>query len=123
MSSKVFGYLLAWNAMLSKIENGRIKAQLQADQGNSKASEYMQVLASLTEFLETDAAAYQMLLVSLVPYLPKMKKIQPDLFKNEIRDFVPEYCNPKDSKQTQILCLATLINFMKSFPSLGRKFY
>ena len=123
MSSKVFGYLLAWNAMLSKIENGRIKAQLQADQGNNKASEYMQVLASLTEFLETDAAAYQMLLVSLVSYLPKMKKIQPDLFKNEIRDFVPEYCNPKDSKQTQILCLATLINFMKSFPSLGRKFY
>lgn len=28
MSSKVFGYLLAWNAMLIKIENGRIKAQL-----------------------------------------------------------------------------------------------
>lgn len=45
------------------------------------------------------------------------------MFKNEIRDFVPEYCNPKDSRHTQILCLVTLINFMKSFPSLGRKFY
>jgi len=28
MSNKVFGYLLAWNAMLLKIENGRIKSQL-----------------------------------------------------------------------------------------------
>ena len=28
MSNKVFGYLLAWNAMLAKIEYGRIKAQL-----------------------------------------------------------------------------------------------
>jgi hypothetical protein len=83
----------------------------------------MQVLAALTEFLETDASAYQMLLISLVPFLPKIKKMQQDMFKNEIKEFVPEYCNPKDSRQTQILCLVTLINFMKSFPSLGRKFY
>ena len=76
MSNKVFGYLLAWNAMLLKIENGRIKSQLQAEQGNSQASDYMQVLAALTEYLETDASAYQMLLVSLVPYLPKIKKMQ-----------------------------------------------
>jgi len=31
MSNKVFGYFLAWNAMLLKIENGRIKSQLQAE--------------------------------------------------------------------------------------------
>jgi hypothetical protein len=83
----------------------------------------MQVLSALTEFLETDPSAYQMLLVSLVPYLPKIKKMSQEMFKNEIRDFVPEYCNPKDSRHTQIMCLVTLINFMKSFPSLGRKFY
>jgi hypothetical protein len=28
LNPKVFGYLLAWNAMLIKIENGRIKSQL-----------------------------------------------------------------------------------------------
>jgi hypothetical protein len=26
MNNKVFGYLLAWNAMLHKIEHGRIKS-------------------------------------------------------------------------------------------------
>ena len=45
------------------------------------------------------------------------------MFKNEISKFSPEYCNPKDSEQTKTFCLVTLINFMKSFPSLGRKFY
>jgi len=34
----------------------------------------MQVLSALTEFLETDSSIYQMLLVSIVPYLPKIKK-------------------------------------------------
>lgn len=28
MNNKVYGYLLAWNAMLMKIEQGRIKSQL-----------------------------------------------------------------------------------------------
>ena len=28
MNNKIFGYLLAWNAMLMKIEQGRIKSQL-----------------------------------------------------------------------------------------------
>jgi len=32
MSNKVFGYLLAWNTTLSKIENGRIKASLSGDE-------------------------------------------------------------------------------------------
>lgn len=31
MNNKVFGYLLAWNAMLAKIEHGRIKAQLSGE--------------------------------------------------------------------------------------------
>lgn len=70
MSNKVFGYLLAWNAMLAKIEQGRIKAQLSGD----KYTEYLQVLSALTELLETDGTTYQMMLVSLVPYLPKIAK-------------------------------------------------
>jgi len=38
MNNKVFGYLLAWNAMLSKIEQGRIKAQLSNEtNGQSQA--------------------------------------------------------------------------------------
>lgn len=28
MNSKIYGYFLAWNAMLIKIEQGRIKSQL-----------------------------------------------------------------------------------------------
>jgi hypothetical protein len=31
MNNKVFGYLLAWNAMLHKIEHGRIKAAMAGD--------------------------------------------------------------------------------------------
>jgi len=30
MNNKVYGYLLAWNAMLTKIEQGRIKSTLMA---------------------------------------------------------------------------------------------
>ena len=28
MNSKIYGYMLAWNAMLLKIEHGRMKSQL-----------------------------------------------------------------------------------------------
>jgi len=35
MNNKVFGYLLTWNAMLLKIEHGRIKAQLQSEISNT----------------------------------------------------------------------------------------
>lgn len=31
MNQKIFGYFLAWNALLQKIDNGRIKCQLQQD--------------------------------------------------------------------------------------------
>jgi hypothetical protein len=48
MSTKIFGYLLAWNAMLTKIEFGRIKAQLQ-NQGHP----YIEVLTALTDYLES----------------------------------------------------------------------
>lgn len=73
MNNKVFGYLLAWNATLLKIEHGRIKATL-ASEVSGTSSDYLKVLGALTELLETDATTYQMMLVSLVPYLPKVPK-------------------------------------------------
>ena len=45
-----------------------MKAQLM------NASQYQAVLASLTEYLEANAPIYEMLLVSLVNYLPIVKK-------------------------------------------------
>ena len=68
MNNRIFGYLLAWNAMLAKIEQGRIKVQL------AQETTYAGVLASLTEYLETNSPIYEMLLVSLVPFFPIMKK-------------------------------------------------
>ena len=38
------------------------------------ASQYQAVLASLTEYLESNSPIYEMLLVSLVNYLPIVKK-------------------------------------------------
>lgn len=116
MNNHVFGYLLAWNATLLKIEHGRIKATL------NENGEYLKVLGALTETLETDSTIYQMMLVSLVPYLPRYGK-KPQDFVKEFASFSPEYCELKDTFQTKLLCLTSLINFMKSFPSLGRKFY
>ena len=117
MNNRLFGYLLAWNAMLAKIEHGRIKVQL------SKETAYASVLSSLTGFLETNSPIYEYLLVSLVPFFPIMKKNLQDTYSMELASFQPEYCELNSSKQTRLLCLYSLINFMKSFPSLARKFY
>lgn len=68
MNNKIYGYLLAWNAMLKKIEEGRIKSQLMTE------TQYQAVLASLTDYLEANSPIYEMLLVSLVPYLPIVTK-------------------------------------------------
>jgi len=117
MDNKVFGYLLGWNAMLSKIEQGRIKSQLSAQ------TQYSRVLASLTEHLESNAAVYQQLLVAIVPYLPRMNKGLQNSYNSDLAAFAPEYCDINSERSSRLFCLQTLINFMKSFPSLGRKFY
>lgn len=42
MNNKVFGYLLAWNATLLKIENGRIKASLLSEiAGQTTSVQYL----------------------------------------------------------------------------------
>ena len=117
LSNKLFGYLLAWNAMLAKIEQGRIKVQLSGE------TTYAHVLASLTGYLESNSPIYEMLLVSLVPFFPMMKKNLQDTYSMELSTFQPEYCELNSTKQSRLLCLHSLINFMKSFPSLARRFY
>jgi len=60
--------LLAWNALLAKIENGRIKSQIQS------MYEYQTVLGALNEYLQENFDIYQMLLMILTAFLPEQKK-------------------------------------------------
>lgn len=121
MSIKVFGYLLVWNSVLAKIEHGRIKANLSSEQTSQQQQGYLEVLSALTEYFETDHTTHQMMLVSLVPFLPRMQKKGPQT--EDLSSFRLEYTDLRDARQTRNVCLVTLINFMKSFPSLGRKFF
>ena len=115
MNGKVFGYFLAWNAMLIKIEQGRIKSQLQ------QLQEYPVVLGALNEYLEENESIYRMLLVSLLAYLPEEKRGLSEAYN--ITAFEPEYVDLSEKKQNSLFTIYTLLNFMKSFPSLARKFY
>jgi hypothetical protein len=62
-----------------------------------------------------------MLLVSLTAFLPHYKKGLSEVFN--VRNFDPEYIDLNETKQNALFSVFTLINFMKSFPSLGRKYY
>jgi len=83
------------------------------------------VLASLTDYLEANSPIYEMLLVSLVPFLPIVKKgvVGADAYHRELTSFQPEYSALNEERSSSLMALITLINFMKSFPSLARKFY
>jgi hypothetical protein len=85
MTSSVFGYFLAWNAVLIKIDQGRIKSQISAAQeASGKNTDYMNVLAALTEYIEEKSFIYEMLLVSLVGFFPPIKKGLNDSYTLEI---------------------------------------
>lgn len=60
-----------------------------------------------------------MLLVIIVAYLPKTKKPS----QCDISDFDPAQVNLDDIKNTKLMALFTLVGFMKSFPSMARKYY
>jgi hypothetical protein len=90
----VFGYFLAWNAVLIKIEQGRIKSQINTD---SKNTDYMNVLAALTEYIEENTFIYELLLVSLVGFFPPIKKGLNDSYSSELASFAPEYCTATSS--------------------------
>jgi hypothetical protein len=62
-----------------------------------------------------------MLLVSLLAYLPEEKRGLADAYN--VNKFEPEYFDLTDKKQNALYIVYTLINFMKSFPSLARKYY
>jgi hypothetical protein len=47
----------------------------------------MQVVSALNEYLETDTTIFEMMLVSIVPYLPKIKKAAPDYLTKELLVF------------------------------------
>ena len=66
-----------------------------------------------------------MLLVSLVNYLPIVKKtmVGQESYNQDLASFQPEYCSMTAERDGLLMTLYTLINFMKSFPSLARKFY
>lgn len=68
-NKKIFGYLLAWSCMLSKIDLGNFKAQLNG------RDDYTAILATISEYLEQNKFVYQTLLVIIVAYLPKVKRV------------------------------------------------
>lgn len=81
------------------------------------------MLTALTDYLESKADVYQIMLIALVPFLPDMHKVAAQGYKQDLAQFSPEYCELTSLRQNQVFVLHTLINFMKSFPSSARKFY
>jgi hypothetical protein len=101
--------------MLMKIEQGRIKSQLQGQ------SDYSQVLGALNEYLEENPGIYRMYLISLLAYLPEEKRGLHEAYN--VSSFEPEYIDLQDKKASALLIIYSLLNFMKSFPSLARKYF
>jgi len=75
----------------------------------------------LNEYLEENDGIYRMLLVNLLAYLPEEKRGLQEAYN--VSSFEPEYVDLSDNKSTPLLTVYTLLNFMKSFPSLARKYY
>jgi hypothetical protein len=115
MLKSELGYLMAWSCLLKKIDQGRIKAQLQ------NRDDYLAVIQCITEYLEQNPEIYQMLLVLLLQYLPYVKK--PDVTLDELLSFDPSRIELDEPVSAQLMSLFTLASFMKSFPSLARKYY
>jgi len=115
LSKAAFGYLLAWSSMLSKIDCGGIKAQL------AERDDYTSIIGTITEYLEQNRHIYQMLLVIIVAYLPKVKKVA--VAPEELQRFEPAQMGIEDQQSTKLMSLYTLVGFMKCFPSLARKYY
>lgn len=115
LSKAAFGYLLAWSSVLRKIDCGGIKAQL------AERDDYMSIIGTITEYLEQNRHVYQMLLVIIVAFLPKMKKVT--IGAEDLKGFEPAQMDLDDSQNTKLMSLYTLVGFMKSFPSLARKYY
>jgi hypothetical protein len=86
-------------------------------QGNS---DYGQVLGAINEYLEDNDGIYRMLLANLLAYLPEEKRGLSDAYN--VSTFEPEYMDLSQKRSVSLLAVYTLLNFMKSFPSLARKY-
>ena len=62
-----------------------------------------------------------MLLVIIVAYLPQVKKVA--LTQQDLQNFDPALMDIDDLQSSKLMSLYTLTEFMKSFPSLARKYY
>jgi hypothetical protein len=80
--------LLAWSSLLKKIDCGGIKAQL-AERGD-----YTSIIGTITEYLEQNRHVYQMLLVIIIAYLPKVKKVT--VGSEDLKNFEPAHMDIDD---------------------------
>lgn len=62
-----------------------------------------------------------MLLVIIIAYLPKTKRVLITL--DQYYQFDPAMIDIEDPEHAKMMSLHTLSAFMKSFPSLARKYY
>ena len=104
MLKSELGYLMAWSCLLKKIDQGRIKAQLQ------NRDDYLAVIHCITEYLEQNSALYQMLLVLLLQYLPQVKR--PDVALDELLEWDPSRIEMDQSTGAIILSRYSLAAFL-----------
>lgn len=107
--------MLTWSSLLKKIDCGRIKAQLE------ERDDYSSIIGTVTEYLEQNRFIYQMLLVIIIAYLPRTKRVH--MTQEEYYEFDPALVDLEDPEHAKLMSLHTLVAFMKSFPSLARKYY
>lgn len=88
LKRNILGYMLTWSSLLKKIDCGRIKAQLQ------DRHDYSSIIDTLTEYLEQNRFIYQMLLVIIVAYLPKTKRVL--LTQDQFYEFNPAMIDIED---------------------------
>ncbi|CAI2381223.1 unnamed protein product [Moneuplotes crassus] len=115
MSNEVYSYFLAWNAMLNKISNAKMKLKFEQDH------DYLRTINSLQEFLTMNQHVYEMLLILIIAYLPS--SIKNKWNPSNIIDCKPEWTDLNEQKLIEEFGLFTMYNFMANFPSLARDYY
>ena len=71
--------------------------------------------------MEQNNFIYETLLVIIVAFLPKVKKVT--MKHQELLDFEPAQMETEEPYSARLMSLYALVGFMKSFPSLARKYY
>ena len=115
MSNNAYSYFLAWNSMLNKIGNAKMKLKFEQDH------EYLRAINSLQEFLTMNQHVYEMFLIMMIPYLPQ--NVKNKWSPSNILDCKPEWIDLNDQKLIREFGLFSMYNFMANFPSLAREYY